>query len=88
MSTPSFKDVLIIALSALCLALAVLLYRTRSSAPTSLPLPGRAAPSTPRSNAPPETTPSMGVCTMEASICPDGTAVGRTGPNCEFEPCP
>lgn len=27
-------------------------------------------------------------CTMEAKICPDGTAVGRTGPNCEFAPCP
>lgn len=26
-------------------------------------------------------------CTMEAQICPDGTAVGRTGPNCEFAPC-
>ena len=27
-------------------------------------------------------------CTTEAKICPDGTAVGRTGPNCEFAPCP
>lgn len=27
-------------------------------------------------------------CTLEAKICPDGTAVGRTGPNCEFEECP
>ncbi len=27
-------------------------------------------------------------CSTEAMICPDGTAVGRTGPNCEFEPCP
>ena len=27
-------------------------------------------------------------CTTEAKICPDGTAVGRTGPNCEFTPCP
>lgn len=27
-------------------------------------------------------------CTMEAKICPDGTAVGRTGPNCAFAPCP
>lgn len=27
-------------------------------------------------------------CTMEAKICPDGTAVGRTGPNCEFAACP
>lgn len=27
-------------------------------------------------------------CTMDAKICPDGTAVGRSGPNCEFSPCP
>jgi hypothetical protein len=27
-------------------------------------------------------------CTMEAKICPDGSAVSRTGPNCEFAPCP
>lgn len=27
-------------------------------------------------------------CTQEAKICPDGNAVGRTGPNCEFAPCP
>lgn len=26
-------------------------------------------------------------CTLEAQICPDGTAVGRTGLNCEFAPC-
>lgn len=27
-------------------------------------------------------------CTMEAKMCPDGSAVGRTGPNCEFAACP
>jgi hypothetical protein len=27
-------------------------------------------------------------CTMEAKLCPDGSAVGRIGPNCEFAPCP
>lgn len=27
-------------------------------------------------------------CTMEAKICPDGSAVGRSGPMCEFAPCP
>ncbi len=27
-------------------------------------------------------------CTMDARICPDGSAVGRTGPNCEFAECP
>jgi hypothetical protein len=27
-------------------------------------------------------------CTLDAKLCPDGTAVGRTGPNCEFAKCP
>jgi hypothetical protein len=27
-------------------------------------------------------------CTMEAKICPDGSAVGRSGPRCEFAKCP
>jgi hypothetical protein len=32
---------------------------------------------------------SKGVaCTMEAQLCPDGSSVGRTGPNCEFSTCP
>lgn len=28
------------------------------------------------------------VCTLEAKLCPDGSAVGRIGPNCEFAACP
>ncbi len=28
------------------------------------------------------------VCTQEAKVCPDGSAVGRTGPHCEFAECP
>ncbi|HRZ30517.1 MAG TPA: DUF333 domain-containing protein [Candidatus Paceibacterota bacterium] len=27
------------------------------------------------------------VCTKEAKICPDGSAVGRVGPDCEFTSC-
>lgn len=26
-------------------------------------------------------------CTSEAKICPNGSSVGRVGPNCEFAPC-
>ena len=26
-------------------------------------------------------------CTMDAMLCPDGSAVGRTGPDCAFAPC-
>ncbi len=28
------------------------------------------------------------MCTQEAMMCPDGSYVGRTGPKCEFTPCP
>lgn len=38
----------------------------------------------------PGTTPPVGgetACTLEARICPDGTSVGRSGPNCEFAAC-
>jgi len=35
------------------------------------------------SNSPPQKG-----CTEEAKVCPDGSAVGRTGPSCEFSPCP
>ncbi|MDO8514240.1 MAG: hypothetical protein Q7S50_01720, partial [bacterium] len=34
-----------------------------------------------------QTTPPV-ACTMEAKICPDGSSVGRSGPNCEFATCP
>lgn len=30
----------------------------------------------------------MPSCTQEAKLCPDGSAVSRTGPNCSFAPCP
>jgi outer membrane protein OmpA-like peptidoglycan-associated protein len=36
------------------------------------------------------TTPGTGAvaCTKDAKICPDGSTVGREGPDCEFAPCP
>lgn len=45
---------------------------------------------TARPTNPPSTeNPQEGVaCTQEAKLCPDGSYVGRTGPNCEFSPCP
>jgi thermitase len=27
-------------------------------------------------------------CTDDAKVCPDGSTVGRTGPDCQFAPCP
>jgi len=47
---------------------------TKSPKPTLLPLKTSSA--------------TIKACTMEAKICPDGSSVGRTGPNCEFTPCP
>lgn len=38
--------------------------------------------------APTAETPEGQMCTMEAKLCSDGSYVGRTGPNCEFAPCP
>ncbi|MDO8537952.1 MAG: hypothetical protein Q7S21_03640 [archaeon] len=32
--------------------------------------------------------PQPNACTADAKICPDGSSVGRSGPNCEFAPCP
>ncbi|OQA36745.1 MAG: hypothetical protein BWY53_00371 [Parcubacteria group bacterium ADurb.Bin326] len=42
--------------------------------------PSSAMPNTP--------CPGAIACTLDARICPDGSAVGRQGPNCEFAPCP
>lgn len=38
--------------------------------------------------APPAETPQGVACTMDAKVCPDGSAVGRVPPSCEFAPCP
>ncbi|MBI4160792.1 MAG: hypothetical protein HY506_02695 [Candidatus Yanofskybacteria bacterium] len=32
--------------------------------------------------------PEITACTEEAKLCPDGSYVGRVGPNCEFADCP
>lgn len=32
--------------------------------------------------------PVQKACTLEAKLCPDGSSVGRSGPNCEFKECP
>jgi hypothetical protein len=36
----------------------------------------------------PSQQPQGKMCTLEAKLCPDGSSVGRTGPNCEFAACP
>ncbi len=43
----------------------------------------------PRGGTPKNSNPVNNIaCTAEAKLCPDGSAVGRTGSNCEFAPCP
>lgn len=32
--------------------------------------------------------PKQIACTADAKVCDDGTSVGRSGPNCEFDACP
>lgn len=36
----------------------------------------------------PPDTENQVMCTMEAKLCPDGSYVGREGPDCEFAACP
>lgn len=50
------------------------------------PCPGQTPPDTGSGNIPPAPGNGDGsvACTMEAIECPDGSYVGRTGPNCEF----
>ncbi len=42
----------------------------------------------PPKNQAPAATGGRVICTMDMKICPGGTAVGRTGPDCAFKPCP
>lgn len=59
---------------------------TSTSPNVSTPKPKPTPKPTPSPIPVPDDEPAM--CTMDAKICPDGSAVGRTGPNCEFSPCP
>lgn len=42
----------------------------------------------PPTSSPPPDAGANTPCTRDAKVCPDGSAVGRTGPACEFAPCP
>jgi hypothetical protein len=55
------------------------------SAPLALLLLAVACDKPQNSGQPPNGGPA---CTTEAKMCPDGSGVGRTGPNCEYAPCP
>lgn len=68
----------IIALVLLVLILGAAYWSTRAFPPIELTPP---IDLTPNQN--------QGIaCTMDAKMCPDGSYVGRSGPNCEFAACP
>ena len=64
------------AIVAVAFAAALMLFGCASS--PNLPLP-------PQGNG---TAPGPIACSSDAKVCPDGSAVGRAGPNCEFAACP
>lgn len=51
-------------------------------------LVGRQSSSLPILATPSQSNDPQVACTMEAKLCPDGSSVARTGPKCEFAPCP
>jgi hypothetical protein len=67
-----FTSVIVVLLLAVVGAGAYYLGVSQSNTPPSMPLPPNG-----------ETG-----CTLEALMCPDGSSVGRSGPNCEFAECP
>jgi hypothetical protein len=61
----------------------------RSSSIVNVPAINYPAVNSPIINSPVVNVPPGGIaCTQEAKLCPDGSYVGRTGPNCEFTACP
>jgi nitrosocyanin len=66
---------------------------TRTSPPSSpganVPVPPASPPgSQPSPAQPTPPPPQIFACPKDAKICPDGSVVGRTEPNCEFAACP
>lgn len=75
----TFKHTLILIALLVLLGIMFILRSAFSvSAPTPIPTP---VPTTPTNDG------GAVACTMDAMMCPDGTYVGRTGPNCQFV-CP
>ncbi len=84
--TPSIFTISFIFFTAL---IAVACAQTKVQTPPTGNTPDGGKTESPIVNAPDNgNTVSPVACTMEAKLCPDGSAVGRSGPNCEFAPCP
>jgi hypothetical protein len=77
------------ALTTLIVILAILVvggavYSFMRTAPGTVITPGSSVTPSPTASGTGEPV----ACTLDAKICPDGSAVGRIGPNCEFAACP
>jgi hypothetical protein len=66
-------------MKSITVVLAILVASICPAAVVAVPSPARAADRGP--DLPPN-------CSKEAKLCPDGTSVSRSGPRCEFTPCP
>jgi hypothetical protein len=62
-------------------------YQSQPS-PTAVSTPTPVALETPTASSSGTPVSTQKACTLEAKLCPDGSYVGRTGPNCEFAACP
>lgn len=71
------------------IAFAAYVFLFQSSVNENTPVVPNSSITEPESTITPDTQDEgMTACTMDAKICPDGSSVGRTGPNCEFAACP
>lgn len=64
------------------------LQQTLTQDPSPTPTPEPTEIASPSSTLLPDSSQLPVACTMDAKICPDGSAVGRIPPSCEFAPCP
>jgi hypothetical protein len=78
----------VVSITALSIILIWLLATENGSVPLTPHTPQPPQESIKENVLPPSETEEIVACTMDAKICPDGSAVGRTAPNCEFAPCP
>ncbi len=78
----------VVSITALSIILIWLLATENGSVPLTPHTPQPPQENIKENVLPPSETEDIVACTMDAKICPDGSAVGRTAPNCEFAPCP
>jgi len=76
---------LLVFLAIIALLVVVLMWGV-STAPKPADVGTSPTPTPVRTTAP--VAPVNSFCTMDAKMCPDGSYVGRVGPNCEFALCP